>query len=327
MAAWQAKAEASSQAIAAGAGWPRAATRAKAYQREQDHGHGEGMEQGPVAAGPRAPTRRKWAGVAHRPTRRARDRGPCPRRGCFKSEIVLPHVPRGRYNGRSLCSVPEGGQRCDPARIGRRRATCGSCPAPDTAFSCWRSPWAGPSCRPPPAGGSWEYSAAARRHRERRAVRHRQRLSSSPLAALCAQNAGMQWNRWEFRWDNIERARGHLDWGGSDEVVEASTGRGPEGAGHPRSARLAGRRRARADGVIPRGLYEPWDSPRNTWGRFVRTIAERYRGRVQAWEIWNEPDYPQRRPSASGSAARPTTTSFSRSPTGRSGPWTRTPPC
>lgn len=47
----------------------------------------------------------------------------------------------------------------------------------------------------------------------------------------------------------------------------------------------------------PRGLYEEWDDwttadgdPVNTWGRFVYTVASRYRDSVKHWEVWNEPD-------------------------------------
>jgi hypothetical protein len=107
-----------------------------------------------------------------------------------------------------------------------------------------------------------------------------------------AQYAGMQWNRWEFRWSSIEPRAGHFDWAGSDRVVDASRSAHLNVQGilisTPRWAEARG-----SHTVVPSGLYEPWDSPANTWGRFVRTIAERYRGRVQAWEIWNEPDYPK----------------------------------
>ncbi|MBC7225990.1 MAG: hypothetical protein H5T61_01980 [Thermoflexales bacterium] len=47
----------------------------------------------------------------------------------------------------------------------------------------------------------------------------------------------------------------------------------------------------------PRGLYEEWNDwttadgdPVNTWGRFVYTVAYRYRDSVKYWEVWNEPD-------------------------------------
>ncbi len=107
-----------------------------------------------------------------------------------------------------------------------------------------------------------------------------------------ARNAGMRWNRWEFRWSAIEPRPGRFDWEGSDRVVASNREARLDLQGilisTPRWAE------ARTDsGIIPSGLYEPWDSSRNTWGTFVRTIAERYRGRVQAWEVWNEPDYPR----------------------------------
>lgn len=47
----------------------------------------------------------------------------------------------------------------------------------------------------------------------------------------------------------------------------------------------------------PRGLDQEWDDwttadgdPVNTWGRFVYTVAYRYRDSVKSWEVWNEPD-------------------------------------
>jgi O-glycosyl hydrolase len=107
-----------------------------------------------------------------------------------------------------------------------------------------------------------------------------------------AQNAGMHWNRWEFRWSTIEPRAGQFDWDGSDRVVDASRAARLNVQGILISTPRWAETRS-ANSAIPSGLYEPWDSPANTWGQFVRAIAERYRGRVQAWEVWNEPDYPR----------------------------------
>jgi hypothetical protein len=41
---------------------------------------------------------------------------------------------------------------------------------------------------------------------------------------------------------------------------------------------------------LPRGLYAPPDSPDNTWGSYVRLAVSRYRGQINHWVIWNEPD-------------------------------------
>jgi hypothetical protein len=55
---------------------------------------------------------------------------------------------------------------------------------------------------------------------------------------------------------------------------------------------------ARASTSPPRDLYRPPDDPANAWGRFVRQVVERYRGRVDTWIIWNEPDITPDAPNA-----------------------------
>ncbi len=41
---------------------------------------------------------------------------------------------------------------------------------------------------------------------------------------------------------------------------------------------------------LPQGLYLPYDDPGNAWAGFVRRIVTRYRGRIDHWIVWNEPD-------------------------------------
>jgi hypothetical protein len=41
---------------------------------------------------------------------------------------------------------------------------------------------------------------------------------------------------------------------------------------------------------VPRGLYLPIDDPNNLWAQFVRKVVARYKGRIDDWIIWNEPD-------------------------------------
>jgi len=41
---------------------------------------------------------------------------------------------------------------------------------------------------------------------------------------------------------------------------------------------------------VPNGLYLPYNDTHNLWGQFVMKIAARYRGRIDRWVIWNEPD-------------------------------------
>ena len=47
---------------------------------------------------------------------------------------------------------------------------------------------------------------------------------------------------------------------------------------------------ARDDADLPQGLWLPPDDPANTWATFVRRVVSNYRGRIDHWIIWNEPD-------------------------------------
>ncbi|MBI4320019.1 MAG: hypothetical protein HY675_16130 [Chloroflexi bacterium] len=40
----------------------------------------------------------------------------------------------------------------------------------------------------------------------------------------------------------------------------------------------------------PANLYLPYDHPSNYWGQFVKKIVTVYRGKIDQWIIWNEPD-------------------------------------
>ena len=98
-----------------------------------------------------------------------------------------------------------------------------------------------------------------------------------------AQDAGVQWSREEFHWDQIEPERGVQD-----------------------DAMLA-RYDAGVDGLCARGIHilgllayrTPWSSgetapdteeERRDYADFAASMAERYHGRVDHWEIWNEPN-------------------------------------
>jgi hypothetical protein len=42
---------------------------------------------------------------------------------------------------------------------------------------------------------------------------------------------------------------------------------------------------------VPTGLDYPVDDPRNTFGQFMLRLARAYKGRINTWIIWNEPDF------------------------------------
>ena len=111
-----------------------------------------------------------------------------------------------------------------------------------------------------------------------------------------AREAGAGGNRWELRWDRIEPRRGEYDWSEVDRVVAAN-----QAAGMPLLAILIGTPAWAGDGsasAVPAGLDAPPILPdgtvvaANAWGRFVHTLASRYRGRIAAYEVWNEPNRP-----------------------------------
>jgi len=138
-----------------------------------------------------------------------------------------------------------------------------------------------------------------------------------PLQDL-AQGAGARFNRWQFTWAEIEPSPGIFDFGTYDARVASDRARGfqieailmgtPSWAATAGSTALpvpqVGRVRPNArllaltpqTGIAaagtspPKGLYLPWNDPGNVWGRFVYTIASRYRNDVTYWEVWNEPD-------------------------------------
>jgi hypothetical protein len=67
--------------------------------------------------------------------------------------------------------------------------------------------------------------------------------------------------------------------------------REPRGAGQSHVGLLIGIPDwARDAADLPKGLWLPPTNPANTWAAFVRQAVSRYRGRIDHWIIWNEPD-------------------------------------
>jgi len=95
------------------------------------------------------------------------------------------------------------------------------------------------------------------------------------------QQANVGWGRIDFIWAWVQPQRGTYDWSAYDAIVQAAQQRnisilaivaytpqwatdGPEIAGVPR---------------------DPED-----WRQFVSKAVQRYKGKIAAWEIWNEPN-------------------------------------
>jgi hypothetical protein len=99
-------------------------------------------------------------------------------------------------------------------------------------------------------------------------------------AAMAATGAG--WIRLDLDWSWVERTRGAPDWTASDRSVDLARRNGLRVlflvAYTPEWARPAGT----TDKHPPRRLED--------FAAFVSSAVRRYRGQVEAWELWNEPN-------------------------------------
>ncbi len=96
-----------------------------------------------------------------------------------------------------------------------------------------------------------------------------------------AQGTGVEWIKQQIEWVNIEYEPGAYDWRELDRIVEKANGYGFRlmlSVNHAPAW-------TRTDPVE----YGPPNDP-TEFGRFMGVLAERYRGRVAAYELWNEPN-------------------------------------
>ncbi len=136
-----------------------------------------------------------------------------------------------------------------------------------------------------------------------------------------ALDAGSRWDRFDFVWPNIEPADNAWSFGAYDALVNdmdaagmdmigillwtpdwaatsGATGRPvpsldqrPPGWYAPTARQVLAPVEASAWSSPPQGLYLAWDDPNNHWGDFCYTVVDRFKDRVQHWEIWNEPEW------------------------------------
>lgn len=91
--------------------------------------------------------------------------------------------------------------------------------------------------------------------------------------------AGIGWLRCDFAWFDLEYNRGAWNFTGTDRLVDEAEARGISILG------ILGTSPPWANGGN-RWNFPPTDM--GAWRNYVRTVVSRYRGRVPAWEIWNE---------------------------------------
>ena len=91
---------------------------------------------------------------------------------------------------------------------------------------------------------------------------------------------GFGWVKQQVEWFRYNPAPGQYDWGGLDRIVESANAYGV----NVLFSVVKAPQWARPAGDTDQG---PPADP-NTYGTFMREMAARYKGRVKAYEIWNE---------------------------------------
>ena len=94
-----------------------------------------------------------------------------------------------------------------------------------------------------------------------------------------AADAGLGWMRFHLAWPDLEPTRGSWSWAKADAAVAKAESAGIKVLG------ILGACPTWANGGLPFN-YPPTDIA--AWKNYVSTVCTRYRGRVAAWEVWNE---------------------------------------
>ncbi len=103
-----------------------------------------------------------------------------------------------------------------------------------------------------------------------------------PMGLLAG--SGARWVKEEFRWDALEPSRGRWTWDRLDEAVNAERSAGLEILGLLDFTAGWAVGEARPASTTP--------PPHDLWTNYVARTVGRYKDRVHAWEVWNEPNEP-----------------------------------
>lgn len=107
-----------------------------------------------------------------------------------------------------------------------------------------------------------------------------------------ASNLGIGWERITMFWDSLEPSPGvwnnFFTKNDSELLREVKAGRIPVGVlvSTPNWARTS------PNSSVPKGLYDAWNSPKNTWGNFIYRLTRHYAGLIDTWVIGNEISIP-----------------------------------
>jgi hypothetical protein len=99
-----------------------------------------------------------------------------------------------------------------------------------------------------------------------------------------ARDAGFHWVKQRFEWRNIEgHNKGEFEWNEPDRIVDAISRSGLKVI-----ARVDNQPQWASSTIQWPGSGPP-DNPKD-WTDYLTALASRYKGRIQAYEIWNEPN-------------------------------------
>lgn len=105
---------------------------------------------------------------------------------------------------------------------------------------------------------------------------------------------GVRWERISFWWKEMQ-PNGPNSWNafatGHDRVINREVRAGRQIVGLLiNTPDWAAVNPAQHGDAVPKGLYLPYNDPRNYWGHFVGLMARHYASRINDWIIWNEVD-------------------------------------
>lgn len=99
-----------------------------------------------------------------------------------------------------------------------------------------------------------------------------------------AREAGFTWVKQRFEWRYVEgKGKGQFEWDEPDRIVKAIADNGLRVI-----ARLDNQPKWASSSIIFPASGPPDDL--NDWTDYVSALAARYRGKIQVYEIWNEPN-------------------------------------
>src|ERR1700704_6631878 len=99
-----------------------------------------------------------------------------------------------------------------------------------------------------------------------------------------AAGGGFHWVKQRFEWRYIEgKNKGNFEWNEPERIVDAI-----QQSGLKIVARVDNQPKWASSTIVWPGSGPP-DNPKD-WSDFLTALAARYKGRIQAYEIWNEPN-------------------------------------